>query len=51
MLVLGDWNWKLPAALDRFIPHLNVEGSALQNGEAGPPDPMLPEQPVPEPAR
>jgi RND superfamily putative drug exporter len=50
MLVLGDWNWKLPAALERFIPHLNVEGSAT-NGEVPPPAPMLPEQPVPEPAR
>jgi hypothetical protein len=51
MLVLGDWNWKLPAALERFIPHLNVEGSATQNGDVAPPAPMLPEQPVPEPAR
>jgi RND superfamily putative drug exporter len=50
MLVLGDWNWKLPAALERFIPHLNVEGSAT-NGEVAHPAPMLPGQPVPEPAR
>jgi RND superfamily putative drug exporter len=28
MLLLGDANWKLPAFLDRLIPHLNVEGSA-----------------------
>jgi RND superfamily putative drug exporter len=26
MLVLGKANWWLPAALDRVLPHLNVEG-------------------------
>jgi RND superfamily putative drug exporter len=51
MLVLGDWNWKLPAALERVIPHLNVEGSATTKGDVAAPSPVLPEQPVPEPAR
>jgi RND superfamily putative drug exporter len=27
MLLCGEWNWKLPTALDRIIPRLNVEGS------------------------
>jgi RND superfamily putative drug exporter len=27
MIVVGDRNWKIPAALDRVLPHLNVEGS------------------------
>jgi RND superfamily putative drug exporter len=26
MLALGQLNWTLPAALDRMLPHLNVEG-------------------------
>jgi RND superfamily putative drug exporter len=28
MLLLGEANWKLPAVLDRIIPHFRVEGSA-----------------------
>ncbi len=27
MLLLGKLNWRLPGALDRALPHLNVEGS------------------------
>jgi RND superfamily putative drug exporter len=27
MVLTGDANWKLPAFLDRILPHLNVEGS------------------------
>jgi putative drug exporter of the RND superfamily len=27
MLLLGSSNWALPAALERVLPHLNVEGS------------------------
>ena len=50
MLILGDWNWKLPAALERVLPHLNVEGSASDAETAAPP--VMPhEPPVPEPAR
>jgi RND superfamily putative drug exporter len=26
MIAIGDRNWKIPAALDRILPHLNVEG-------------------------
>jgi RND superfamily putative drug exporter len=26
MIAIGDRNWKIPAALDRLLPHLNVEG-------------------------
>ena len=50
MLVLGDWNWKLPATLDRVLPHLNVEGSAA-NSDTGAPAIIPQQQPVPEPAR
>jgi putative drug exporter of the RND superfamily len=28
MMILGDLNWKLPGFLDRWIPQLNIEGSA-----------------------
>jgi len=28
MMMLGEHNWRLPAALDRMLPHVNVEGSA-----------------------
>jgi RND superfamily putative drug exporter len=27
-MVLGDWTWKIPARLDRILPHLNIEGSS-----------------------
>jgi putative drug exporter of the RND superfamily len=40
MLLLGDSNWKLPAWLDRLLPHLNVEGQSARDGhdrEALPP--------------
>ncbi len=30
MILLGDRNWKLPAFLDRVLPHLKVEGAASQ---------------------
>jgi RND superfamily putative drug exporter len=26
-MVLGDWTWKLPAWLERVLPHLNIEGA------------------------
>jgi RND superfamily putative drug exporter len=32
MLLLGDSNWKLPAWLDRLLPHLNVEGQSARDG-------------------
>jgi RND superfamily putative drug exporter len=37
MLLAGRWNWWLPEWLDRFLPHLNVEGSDDDDGEAQPP--------------
>jgi RND superfamily putative drug exporter len=49
MLTLGELNWKLPAALERVLPRLNVEGRAA----APPPVPVLApavEEPLPEPA-
>jgi RND superfamily putative drug exporter len=58
MLILGDANWKLPAFLDRRLPHLRVEGAAARSA-AGPegPDgsrgnriPPAPPEPAPEPA-
>jgi putative drug exporter of the RND superfamily len=50
MLLLGDWNWKLPAFLDRVLPHLNVEGAASRaeaDAQRTPRDRSVPE---PEPA-
>jgi putative drug exporter of the RND superfamily len=51
MIMLGDNNWKLPGALDRFLPHFNVEGS----GDPVEPPARRPrrdvgDRPVPEPA-
>jgi putative drug exporter of the RND superfamily len=45
MLMLGESNWRLPATLERLIPHLRIEGQA----DAAP---CLPSQPAidPEPA-
>ncbi len=31
MLLAGDWNWKLPSALERVLPHLNVEGNVQEH--------------------
>ena len=36
MIATGERNWKIPAALDRLLPHLNVEG---QGGHWSDPDP------------
>ncbi len=47
MMILGENNWKLPAFLDRLLPHLRVEGRSTL--EPSPPAPR-PDQPVPEPA-
>jgi uncharacterized membrane protein YdfJ with MMPL/SSD domain len=30
MELLGDWNWWLPGWLDRLLPHVGLEGGALQ---------------------
>jgi RND superfamily putative drug exporter len=45
MELLGDANWWLPNWLDRILPHLDVEGPALEELEQGPP----PEEPEPVP--
>jgi RND superfamily putative drug exporter len=53
MLLLGERNWWLPAWLDRVLPHLNVEGTALHAPRArrdGPPAPSVEDRPIPEPA-
>jgi uncharacterized membrane protein YdfJ with MMPL/SSD domain len=34
MLMLGENNWKLPALLERRLPHFRVEGSAARPTEA-----------------
>jgi RND superfamily putative drug exporter len=47
MLMLGDANWKLPAVLERWLPHFNVEGSS---GREAPPTPLPPDTALPEPA-
>jgi RND superfamily putative drug exporter len=35
MLLVGDANWQLPPVLDRFLPHLQVEGKAASEPAAG----------------
>ncbi len=45
MMVLGDLNWKLPRVLGRWIPQLNVEGSAVRT----PVRDERPAEPLPEP--
>jgi RND superfamily putative drug exporter len=46
MLIIGDANWWLPSWLDRFLPHLRVEG-ATARGTVGPAP--VQDQAVPEP--
>jgi RND superfamily putative drug exporter len=44
MLKIGDANWKLPTGLERFLPHLRVEGAtARAAAPRGTPDRALPE--------
>jgi RND superfamily putative drug exporter len=31
MMLFGAWNWKIPAWLDRALPHLNVEGASARD--------------------
>jgi putative drug exporter of the RND superfamily len=57
MLILGDANWKLPAFLDRRLPHLRVEGAAARSaaghdgaeGDWNLPARQEPGEPAPEP--
>jgi putative drug exporter of the RND superfamily len=42
MLIFGDANWKLPVRLDRFLPHLRVEGATARAASA-PAERTLPE--------
>jgi RND superfamily putative drug exporter len=46
-ILFGEANWKIPAWLDRILPHLNVEGQARPLVAAGDPRESYPE---PEPA-
>jgi RND superfamily putative drug exporter len=39
MIMLGDRNWKLPQALDRWLPHFKVEGSTDRPTAPAPPSP------------
>jgi RND superfamily putative drug exporter len=43
MLVVGKWNWWLPAWLERVLPRLNVEGSTGEEPPAPPQKPAVPE--------
>jgi putative drug exporter of the RND superfamily len=43
MMMLGDLNWKLPAWLERLLPHVNVEGQSGQPTSDGREAPGLPE--------
>ncbi len=45
MVMLGERNWKIPAFLDRILPHFRVEGQAAEDGDDG----SRPEPAVPEP--
>jgi putative drug exporter of the RND superfamily len=48
MLLIGDRNWWLPPALERVLPHFNVEGSASRAARMAErgigPEPPLPER-------
>jgi RND superfamily putative drug exporter len=44
MLIIGKANWALPKALDRVLPHLNVEGNVSHD----PPPAPRPREPVPQ---
>ncbi len=51
MMLLGEWNWKLPRVFDRVLPHLNVEGEAARSEEPHERRRRAPEpEPEPEPA-
>jgi putative drug exporter of the RND superfamily len=52
MLILGKSNWALPSALDRLLPHLNVEGDVADDAGPEPSSPDLPRgiDPVPSAA-
>jgi RND superfamily putative drug exporter len=56
-ILFGEWNWKIPAWLDRILPHVNVEGKARPLVAAGDPggsyvepNPNPNPNPEPEPA-
>jgi RND superfamily putative drug exporter len=40
MFVIGDANWRIPAWLDRCLPHFRVEGSSTPGSPAVPPEPV-----------
>jgi RND superfamily putative drug exporter len=49
-ILFGEANWKIPAWLDRILPHLNIEGQTrplVAAGDTGAPHP----EPEPEPVR
>jgi putative drug exporter of the RND superfamily len=43
MMMLGDWNWRLPGFLDRLLPHFRVEGEAARTSGQPPPEAAVPE--------
>jgi len=47
MLLLGKTNWALPSAMDRILPHLNVEGDVDEEVPPRPAPPALPSERVP----
>ncbi|MBV9917904.1 MAG: MMPL family transporter [Solirubrobacterales bacterium] len=46
MMLLGEWNWKLPRALDRILPHFRVEGEAATVAPAPQGEPVREPEPV-----
>jgi RND superfamily putative drug exporter len=46
MLVIGDANWRIPAWLDRRLPHFRVEGRPTTELAAVPPEPVASVIPV-----
>ncbi len=50
MLMLGDRNWWLPAFLNRWLPHLEVEGRAAREAAAAATGGGRGDAPLPEPA-
>ena len=39
MELLGDWNWWLPGWLDRFLPHVGLEGETPAKAPRAPAEP------------
>ncbi len=48
MLLFGDYNWKIPKALERILPRFNIEGTSSDSGRVA--RPRIDDRSMPEPA-